>query len=96
MRVQDIIRRHLQQYNTLENLPDQIRMGRELSDWTILYFISYALIAAFLIFNILISLLLMLLGIFQTLAVVAQERARVERRRGPRALAPVDREVEGD
>src|SRR5919107_119671 len=35
---------------TLENLPDQIALGRELSDWTILYFISYALVAAFLIF----------------------------------------------
>ncbi len=43
---------------TLENLPDQLALGRELSEWTILYFVSYALIAAFLIFNILIGVVL--------------------------------------
>jgi voltage-gated sodium channel len=25
---------------TLENLPEQIKLGRELSEWTLLYFIS--------------------------------------------------------
>ena len=43
---------------TLENLPDQIAMGRRLSDWTILYFVSYSLVAAFLIFNILIGVVI--------------------------------------
>jgi len=43
---------------TLENLPEQIATGRELSDWTLLYFVSYALIAAFLIFNILIGVVI--------------------------------------
>ncbi len=43
---------------TLENLPDQIQMGRELSDWTLVYFISYAMVAAFLIFNILIGVVI--------------------------------------
>ena len=43
---------------TLENLPDQIALGRELSDWTIIYFVSYALVAAFLIFNILIGVVI--------------------------------------
>jgi len=43
---------------TLENLPEQIALGRDLSDWTLLYFISYALIAAFLIFNILIGVVI--------------------------------------
>lgn len=43
---------------TLENLPDQIALGRRLSDWTIVYFVSYALIAAFLIFNILIGVVI--------------------------------------
>ena len=43
---------------TLENLPDQIALGRELSEWTLLYFISYALLAAFLIFNILIGVVI--------------------------------------
>jgi voltage-gated sodium channel len=43
---------------TLENLPEQIALGRALSEWTLLYFISYALIAAFLIFNILIGVVI--------------------------------------
>ena len=43
---------------TLENLPDQIQLGRELSDWTIIYFVSYALVGAFLIFNILIGVVI--------------------------------------
>ncbi|HVF79732.1 MAG TPA: ion transporter [Solirubrobacteraceae bacterium] len=43
---------------TLENLPDQLALGRELSDWTIIYFVSYALVAAFLIFNILIGVVI--------------------------------------
>lgn len=43
---------------TLENLPEQLALGRELSDWTIVYFVSYALVAAFLIFNILIGVVI--------------------------------------
>ncbi|HWC24990.1 MAG TPA: ion transporter [Solirubrobacteraceae bacterium] len=43
---------------TLENFPEQIALGRELSDWTLLYFVSYALVAAFLIFNILIGVVI--------------------------------------
>ena len=43
---------------TLENLPEQLALGRGVSDWTILYFVSYALIAAFLIFNILIGVVI--------------------------------------
>ena len=43
---------------TLEDLPDQLALGRELSDWTIVYFVSYALVAAFLLFNILIGVVI--------------------------------------
>ena len=43
---------------SLENLPQNIEMGRELSNWTVLYFISYTLIAAFLIFNLLIGVVI--------------------------------------
>ncbi len=43
---------------TLENLPDQLALGRELSEWTIVYFVSYALVAAFLLFNILIGVVI--------------------------------------
>jgi voltage-gated sodium channel len=43
---------------TLENLPDNIEMGRELSEWTILYFLSFALLAAFVLFNLFIGIVI--------------------------------------
>jgi voltage-gated sodium channel len=43
---------------TLENLPIYIAKGQQLSDWTLLFFISYALIAAFLIFNLFIGIVI--------------------------------------
>jgi voltage-gated sodium channel len=43
---------------SLENLPENMELGRELSEWTILYFVSYALVAAFLLFNILIGIVI--------------------------------------
>jgi voltage-gated sodium channel len=43
---------------TLENLPDNIAMGMEISSWTILFFISYTVIASFLIFNLFIGIVL--------------------------------------
>lgn len=43
---------------SLENMPTQIELGRELSDWTLLYFVSYVLVAAFLLFNILIGVVI--------------------------------------
>jgi hypothetical protein len=41
---------------TLENLPVYIEMGQEISNWTLLFFISYVLIASFLIFNLFIGI----------------------------------------
>lgn len=43
---------------TLENLPDNIAMGQEVSQWTILFFISYAVTMSFLIFNLFIGIVL--------------------------------------
>jgi len=43
---------------SLENLPDQIEMGLEVSRLTLIYFISYVLVAAFLLFNMLIGVVL--------------------------------------
>lgn len=43
---------------TLENLPDNIAMGQDISQWTILFFISYAVAISFLIFNLFIGLVL--------------------------------------
>ena len=43
---------------TLENLPAYIAKGQELSDWTIVFFVSYVLIAAFLVFNLFIGIVI--------------------------------------
>ena len=43
---------------TLENLPDYIKTGREVSEWSIVFFVSYAVIASFLIFNLFIGIVL--------------------------------------
>jgi voltage-gated sodium channel len=43
---------------TLENLPDNLEMGRQLSEWTILYFLSFALLAAFVLFNLFIGIVI--------------------------------------
>ncbi len=43
---------------TLENLPDNIEMGQQISGWTIVYFIAYAVVMSFLIFNLFIGIVL--------------------------------------
>jgi len=47
---------------TLENLPDKIAMGQDVSDWTVLYFISYTVIVSFLIFNLFVGIVLNAMG----------------------------------
>ena len=43
---------------TLENLPSYIERGQELSDWTLLFYVSYVLLASFLIFNLFIGIVI--------------------------------------
>jgi voltage-gated sodium channel len=43
---------------TLENLPTYIERGQELSDWTLLFYLSYVLVASFLIFNLFIGIVI--------------------------------------
>ncbi len=43
---------------SLENLPDNIEMGRELSEWTVVYFVSFTLLAVFLLFNLFIGIVI--------------------------------------
>ena len=43
---------------TLENLPVFIERGQELSDWTLLFYVSYVLVASFLIFNLFIGIVI--------------------------------------
>ncbi|MCP2323223.1 voltage-gated sodium channel [Hamadaea flava] len=42
---------------SLENLPDLIQQGVELSPWTLVYYISYVIVTAHLLLNILIAVL---------------------------------------
>jgi voltage-gated sodium channel len=43
---------------TLENLPVYIARGQELSNWTLLFYVSYVLVASFLIFNLFIGIVI--------------------------------------
>jgi voltage-gated sodium channel len=43
---------------TLENLPTYIEQGQELSNWTLVFYISYVLVASFLIFNLFIGIVI--------------------------------------
>ena len=43
---------------TLENLPSYIERGQELSNWTLMFFVSYVLLASFLIFNLFIGIVI--------------------------------------
>lgn len=65
---------------SLENLPAYIETGQELSDWTLIFFISYVLLASFLIFNLFIGIV-----------INSMEEARaIELRRAERELLDED------
>jgi voltage-gated sodium channel len=69
---------------TLENLPAYIERGQDLSDWTLLFFVSYVLLASFLIFNLFIGIV-----------INSMEQARaIELHRAERAL--LDEETAND
>jgi voltage-gated sodium channel len=65
---------------TLENLPAYIERGQALSDWTLLFYVSYVLLASFLIFNLFIGIV-----------INSMEEARaIELHRAERALLDED------
>jgi voltage-gated sodium channel len=43
---------------TLENLPTYIEQGQEVSNWTLVFYVSYVLVASFLIFNLFIGIVI--------------------------------------
>lgn len=43
---------------TLEGLPEFIATGREVSDWAVPFYVSYVLLASFLVFNLFIGIVL--------------------------------------
>jgi voltage-gated sodium channel len=65
---------------TLENLPEMIESGQALSDWTLVFYVSYVLLAAFLVFNLFIGIV-----------INSMEQARaIELHRAERELADAD------
>lgn len=43
---------------TLENLPDYVAAGREITGWAVPFYVSYAVLASFIIFNLFIGIVL--------------------------------------
>jgi voltage-gated sodium channel len=62
---------------TLENFPDRLAEGRAVSDWTILYFVSFAVVAVFILFNLLIGIVISSLDEARTMAAEEELAARV-------------------
>jgi voltage-gated sodium channel len=81
---------------TLENFPDNVAMGQQVSNWTVLFFISYAVIMSFLIFNLFIGIVLNAME--EARAADRKEHERddlLERLRAARtALEDAERELE--
>jgi voltage-gated sodium channel len=63
---------------TLENLPTYIERGQDLSDWTLLFFISYVLLASFLIFNLFIGIVINSMEQARTIELHRAERALLD------------------
>ena len=64
---------------TLESLPELIDRGRELSEWTVVYFVSFALLAAFILFNLFIGIVI---NSMEEARALELERAEKEEREG--------------
>lgn len=64
---------------TLESLPDYIEMGLQLSGWTIAFFISYVLVASFLVFNLFIGIVINSMEEARSIELRRTERERLER-----------------
>ena len=62
---------------TLENFPARLAEGREVSDWTVLYFVSFAVVAVFILFNLLIGIVISSLDESRTMAAEEELAARV-------------------
>ena len=64
---------------TLENLPNYIETGQQLSEWTIVFFVSYVLVASFLVFNLFIGIVINSMEEARSIELRRAERERLER-----------------
>jgi voltage-gated sodium channel len=71
---------------SLENMPDLLDRGREVSEWTAGYFVSFALLAAFILFNLFIGIVINSMEEARRL-----ELERAEREDDPHDIALRDR-----
>ena len=69
---------------TLENFPEQLQAGMEIHPWSWIYFVSFALIAAFIVLNVLIGVVLH--SMEEAREIERSERGRQGEREPDRAL----------
>jgi voltage-gated sodium channel len=73
---------------TLENLPTYIDQGQELSQWTVLFYVSYVLVASFLVFNLFIGIVI---NSMEEARAIEHKRERdAEREAAAASVDPVD------
>ena len=73
---------------TLENLPTYLETGQALSNWTVLFFVSYVLLASFLVFNLFIGIVLN--SMEQARAAEFQSQRQAEREAAAATDSPED------
>jgi voltage-gated sodium channel len=73
---------------TLENLPTYIEKGQELSDWTLLFYISYVLVASFLVFNLFIGIVIN--SMEEARAIEHRREREAERLAAEQSVDPLD------
>lgn len=76
---------------SLENLPDNLKAGMRVHPWSWIYFVSYALIAAFIVINVLIGIVINSLEEARKIEVERVERVAERAERGaPEEAAATD------
>jgi voltage-gated sodium channel len=76
---------------TLENLPAYIERGQQLSDWTLLFYVSYVLLASFLVFNLFIGIVINSMEEARAIELHRAERAQRDSEGGRDDLALEER-----
>jgi voltage-gated sodium channel len=76
---------------SLENLPDFIAQGREVTRWAVPFYVSYALLAAFLVFNFFIGVIVNSMERAREIVAERDEAERAEHGLPPAAVPPEER-----
>jgi voltage-gated sodium channel len=76
---------------SLENLPDFVAEGRAASDWAIPFYVSYVLLAAFLVFNFFIGVIVNSMERAREIEAVMEARERAEHGQAAGLPSPEER-----